>query len=226
MTGARVLVVEDDHTTADLVALYLRHAGHSVHCEHDGAAASARLDREPFDLLVLDVMLPGLDGHALCRQVTGPDGPAVIFLSARTQESHRIAGLDLGADDYLAKPFSPRELVARVQAVLRRRPPRAAPVLVRGPCRIDFARREVTIADRPIALTPSEFAILAALAERPGFVRSRAELLSRLPGDGDEVTERTVDVHIRNLRRKIEPKPSAPSLITTVLGAGYRLDVK
>jgi DNA-binding response OmpR family regulator len=219
---ARVLVVEDDRKTADLVGLYLRHAGHTVSVEHTGDGAAARLERESFDLLVLDVMLPGVDGLALCRKAREREGTAVVLLTARSREEDRIAGLELGADDYVAKPFSPKELVARVQAVLRRVPPGEGDVLVRGAMRINRAARRVTLDGRVVDLTPSELAILHALAVRPGRVVSRARLVERLPGDSPDTLDRTVDVHVRNLRRKIERDPSSPAWIQTVLGAGYR----
>ena len=219
---ARVLVIEDDRKTAELVALYLRHAGHTVVVEHTGDRALARLGREVFDLLVLDVMLPGVDGLTLCRKARADFGTAVILLTARASESERVDGLTLGADDYVTKPFSPRELVARVQAVLRRVPPGDKDVLVRGAMRIDSSQLQVTLDGRPVELTPSEFALLRALAERPGRVLSRARLIEKLPGENAETLDRTVDVHVRNLRRKIERDPADPAWIQTVVGAGYR----
>jgi DNA-binding response OmpR family regulator len=226
---ARVLVVEDDRTTADLVALYLRHAGHRVQVEHQGGGALDRLDREAFDLLVLDVMLPGAGGLEICRLVRrrereGRGSPGVVMLTARATEEERVAGLENGADDYVTKPFSPRELVARVQAVLRRRPPGDPAVLTRGRLVIDPERRRVTRDGAAVDLTPSEFAILELLARRPGHVRSRSRLLDALPGDRRETLERTVDVHVRNLRRKLEPDPERPRYIRTVTGVGYAFD--
>jgi DNA-binding response OmpR family regulator len=221
----RVLVVEDDRTTADLVALYLRHEGFRVCVEHAGDRALARLEQESFDLLVLDVMLPGASGLDICRRAREQGGAGIILLTARTAEGDRIAGLDLGADDYVPKPFSPRELVARARAVLRRRPPEGGDVLVRGDLRIDRAARSVTVGGLAVDLTPSEYAILDMLAQRPGRVQSRAQLLDALPGGRGENLERTVDVHIRNLRRKIEPVPAEPRIVQTVLGAGYRFAV-
>jgi DNA-binding response OmpR family regulator len=221
--AARILVVEDDHRTADLIALYLRHAGHRVFVEHDGTAALARLGAERFDLLVLDRMLPGNDGLAICRAVRETSGTPVMMVTARTLEEERLEGFDVGADDYLTKPFSPRELVARVQALLRRVPPGSGELLVAGDLVIDLGSRKVTAAGAVMDVTPSEFAILEALATRPGRVLSRAALLERLPGEHD-AQERTIDVHIRNLRRKLAlltPLPSAR--IETALGAGYRL---
>jgi DNA-binding response OmpR family regulator len=217
MTAARVLVVEDDRKIADLVATYLRHAGHDVAVEHAGDRAAARLEREAFDLLVLDLMLPGVDGLTLCRKAREHSGAGVILLTARTREEEKVAGLQLGADDYVTKPFSPRELVARVAAVLRRVPPAEGEVLVRGAMRLDASQLEVELGDHRIDLTPSEFAILRALALRPGRVVSRARLVESLPKGSTETLDRTVDVHVRNLRRKL-----TPACIETVVGAGYR----
>jgi DNA-binding response OmpR family regulator len=221
--AARILVVEDDHKTADLIALYLRHAGHAVFVEHAGDRARRRLEQEGFDLLVLDVMLPGTSGLELCRHVRATAGTPVVLLTARTSEDQRVEGLELGADDYVCKPFSPRELVARVGAVLRRVPPGGDDVLRCGALALDRAARTATLDGRDVPLTRSEFAILEALMERPGRVRRRAELLARI-ADGDDLPlERTVDVHIRNLRRKLEPEASAPRYVETVVGVGYRI---
>ena len=221
MSAARILVVEDDRTTADLVALYLRHAGFAVRVEHDGDEAARRLATERFGLVVLDVMLPGTDGLSLCRKIRSEGDTPIILLTARAQESQRIAGLELGADDYVTKPFSPGELVARVRAVLRRAPP--SDVMDFGEVRIDRERREVRREGTTVHLTPSEYAILEALVERPGRPRSRAALLRNLPGDGAEPLERTIDVHVRNLRTKLEADPSSPRFIETVAGFGYRV---
>ena len=215
---AKVLVVEDDRKTAAIVADYLRHEGHDVTVEHAGDRAEARLDRETFDLLVLDLMLPGVDGLTLCRKAREREGTAVILLTARTREEEKVAGLTLGADDDVTTPFSPRELVARVAAVLRRVPPGEGDVLVRGAMRLDASQLQVTLDGRAVDLTPSEFAILRALALRPGRAVSRAKLVESLPGGSGDTLDRTVDVHVRNLRRKIER-----DCIQTVVGAGYRL---
>jgi DNA-binding response OmpR family regulator len=222
---ARILVVEDDRKTADLVALYLRHDGHRVHVEHDGARALARLDEASFDLLVLDVMLPGVSGLELCKRVRAERGTPVVLLTARTTEDDRVTGFELGADDYVCKPFSPRELAARVNALLRRVPPGGADVLRCSDVALDRARHAVDVAGRAVELTPSEFAILEALLERPGRVRTRAELLGRLPGGAANTLDRTVDVHVRNLRRKIEPEPDDPRYVQTIFGVGYRFAV-
>jgi DNA-binding response OmpR family regulator len=168
-------------------------------------------------------MLPGTDGLAICRAVRANGGPPVILLTARDREEERVGGFEIGADDFVPKPFSPRELVARVAAVLRRVPPEAHDVLVRGALQIDLARREAALLGVPIELTNSEFLLLVALARRPGRVLSRSQLLDELPGGSAQALDRTVDVHIRNLRRKLETNPSSPQLIQTVVGAGYKL---
>ncbi len=222
-TPARILVVEDDRRTADTIALYLRHAGHKVAVEHDGAAAIARGARERFDLAVLDRMLPGAEGLDVCRALRAQGPIAVIMVTARTLEEDRLAGFDGGADDYLTKPFSPRELVARITALLRRVPPGQHDLLRAGALGIDRAAHRITVRDVELDTTPSEFAILEALAERPGRVLSRMALLDRLPGEGEPL-ERTIDVHVRNLRRKLGD--ASPVAIETVIGVGYRLRVE
>jgi DNA-binding response OmpR family regulator len=222
-TAARILVVEDDHKTADLIALYLRHAGHNVFVEHAGDRARHRLAQEMFDVLVLDVMLPGASGLELCREVRAAGTTPVVLLTARTSEEQRIEGFELGADDYVCKPFSPRELVARVGAVLRRVPPGANGTLRCGALAIDRQARRVTVDGRDVPLTRSEFAILESLMERPGRVRRRDELLSRITDGNDPPLDRTIDVHIRNLRRKLDPDGPAVRFVETVVGVGYRI---
>lgn len=225
-TQARILVVEDDRRTAELIALYLRHAGHNVCVEHDGSAGLARAGRETFDLLVLDRMLPGTEGLDIVRAIRDSSTVPVIFVTARTQEEDRVAGLEGGADDYVTKPFSPRELVARAAALLRRTPPGSEDVRRVGSLTIDLVAHRVLLGDHDLGPTPSEYAILLALTERPDRVCSRAMLLETLPGDSDETLERTVDVHIRNLRRKLDWAGTDGDVrIETVIGAGYRLAV-
>ncbi|HET9066157.1 MAG TPA: response regulator transcription factor [Gemmatimonadales bacterium] len=224
ITGRRVLVVEDDRRTAEVIALYLRHAGHRVAVEHDGRTAIARARREPFDLLILDRMLPGADGLEICRTLTAERGVPVIFVTARTLEEDRIAGFAVGADDYVTKPFSPRELVARANALLRRAPLDAEPIRRLGDLEIDGARHEVRLAGARLALTPSEYAIVTTLADRAARPLSRSQLLGHLPGDSPDVLERTVDVHVRNIRRKFDlARDGASAMLETVMGVGYRL---
>ena len=227
-----ILVVEDDPKTAALVRLYLENAGHEVAVAADGRRALAAARERPPDLVVLDVMLPGIDGLAVCRALRAESEVPVILLTARASEEDRLRGLDLGADDYVAKPFSPRELVARVRAVLRRSAPRESPEASREPLRfrglmLDPARRAVEAAGRPVPLTPSELRLLEAFAGAPGRTFSRAELVERAFGWDYEGMERTVDVHVKNLRRKLgfrpggEPPGEVP-WIETVWGLGYR----
>ncbi len=241
----RVLIVEDEAKTASTVALYLRHAGIDVEVALDGSTGLEKALAGPFDLVILDVLLPGVDGREICRQVRESSAVPIVMVTARATEEDRIEGLDLGADDYVPKPFSPRELVARVRANLRRArmsgesgesgggtPGGDPPTLRRGTLEIDRARHEARLAGRDLGLTAAELELLAALAERPGVVWSRERLLARLPvagrtADGRDL--RTVDAHVKNLRRKIE----APSRerdagtralwVRTVFGAGYKL---
>ncbi|MDH3732434.1 MAG: response regulator transcription factor [Gemmatimonadota bacterium] len=220
---AKILVVEDDGKTADLVALYMRHAGHKATVATSGARGLELATDGGFDLLILDVMLPGASGLEICEAVRRQAATPIILLTARTLEDQKIEGLDLGADDYVTKPFSPRELVARVHALLRRAPPGAGEVVRAGKIVLDLERRASEIAGQAIDLTPSEFEILLALANRPGRVLSRGQLLDRLPTRGETALDRTIDVHIRNLRRKLSVSPNGAEHIETVFGTGYRL---
>ena len=225
---ARVLVVEDDPTVAEVVVAYLEREGYDVTWLTDGAEGLAHaLAAEP-DLVILDLMLPSVDGLEVCRRLRATAPVPVIMLTARGDEDDRIMGLDLGADDYVAKPFSPRELVARVKAVLRRRPdlpesPAGPAVVECAELRIDLPAREVTRAGRRVDLTAREFELLAFLALRPRTVFRREELLEHVWGYtyGDAST---VTVHVRRLREKVEQDPSNPKLLSTVWGVGYRWD--
>jgi DNA-binding response OmpR family regulator len=221
---ARVLVVDDDPKTVALVRLYLENAGYQVDEAGNGRTALEKArGTPPPDLVVLDRMLPHLDGLAVCRTLRAEGGPPVVLLTARTMEADRLEGLDLGADDYVSKPFSPRELVARVRAVLRRtRPAAEEGVLAVGDLTIDVARREVVEGGRAVALTPREFALLVALVRSPGRVFTREELMERAFGPDPSALGRTVDAHIVNLRRKLERDPAAPVYVQTVFGVGYR----
>jgi DNA-binding response OmpR family regulator len=219
----RVLLVEDDPSTLRTVALYLRSAGYEVACRADGAGGLAAAEELAPDLVVLDLMLPGMDGREVCRRLRERGDVPVIMLTARTAEADRVEGLDLGADDYMPKPFSPRELVARVRAVLRRRPPDgAAGVLRRAGLTIDRDRHLVAVDGREVLLTPSEMTVLTTLASSPGRVFGRAQLAARLAAGGRTPLERTVDTHVLNLRKKIERDPGRPKLLETVVGVGYR----
>jgi len=219
-----ILVVDDEKRIAALVRDYLVAAGFRVLLAHDGHMAMAQFRREHPDLVVLDLNLPGMDGIDVARTIRQQANTPIIMLTARVEETDRIVGLELGADDYVTKPFSPRELVARVRAVLRRThgaQPTAAIVRV-GDLEIDPEKRSVSINGTAVPLTTTEFDLLLVLARSPGRVFSRMELLDRVQGVAFEGYERTVDVHIKNLRKKIEPNPRKPRYILTVYGVGYR----
>ncbi|WP_213012493.1 response regulator transcription factor [Paractinoplanes toevensis] len=224
---AHVLVAEDDAKQAELVRRYLEHDGHTVTVVGDGRAALDEWRRRDPDLLVLDVLMPRMDGLDVCRVLRSESNLPVLMLTARAGENDLLLGLDLGADDYLTKPYSPRELVARVRSLLRRTgAARSAPPdrsLRVGSLLIDPVRHEVRVADREIDCTPGEFELLSALASEPGRVFTRAQLLRRLHGFDRYVTVRTVDVHVMNLRKKIEADPRNPELLMTVYGVGYKL---
>jgi DNA-binding response OmpR family regulator len=221
---ARILVVEDDPRTSASVALYLRHAGYDVRQEADGRAALDTAAVWTPDLVVLDLMLPGLDGLEVCRTLRHGDAVPIIMLTARATESDKLRGLENGADDYVTKPFSPRELVARIAAVLRRVRP-AAPVIRRGDVEIDTTLRVVRRGGAVVPLTGAEFRLLDVLVSAPGRAFTRAELADRAFGRDHEALERTIDVHVMNLRRKLEPdRGKRSSLIATVFGTGYRFE--
>lgn len=224
MAGKRVLVVDDDVKTVELVKLYLNRDGYRVLTAYDGTEA-LRLAREGHpDLIVLDLMLPGIDGLEICRTLRGESDVPIIMLTARTTEGDRLTGLDLGADDYVPKPFSPKELAARVRAVLRRLPGERGPDEIKyGELTVNFLRHEASLAGRPLNLTTVEFKLLGVLAKEPGRVFSRAQLIEEALGYAFEGFDRTIDVHILNLRRKLEPDPSHPKYLKTVYGAGYKL---
>jgi DNA-binding response OmpR family regulator len=218
-----VVVVEDDPNISDLVALYLRRDGFRVLQAADGLGGLEAVGRERPRLVIVDVGLPGeLDGFEVCRRLRKDGDVPVVMLTARDDEVDRVLGLELGADDYVTKPFSARELVARVHAILRRTEPagpRVPPVLRLGPLEVDQARREVRIPDGPVALTTREFDLLAYLVSHKGLALSRRQLLDGVWGDGWYGDERTVDVHVRQLRKKLGD--AFP--LTTVWGVGYRL---
>jgi DNA-binding response OmpR family regulator len=223
----RILLVDDEHSVQKLLASALRKDGYDVVSALDGRAALDRVDDGGFDLVVLDLMLPKVDGFEVCRQVRATSSVPIIMLTAKVEEIDKVLGLELGADDYITKPFSMREFRSRVKAVLRRsqltrveEPAREE--LVDGELRIDFDKRQVTVDDAPARLTYVEFEILAALARNPGRVYSRATLLERVWGDSAYRDPRTVDVHIRHLREKLERDPKTPELVQTVRGVGYR----
>ena len=215
-----ILVVEDEPVLAALVADYLRAAGWQPRVLHDGAAALADIRRAPPDLVILDLMLPGLDGLSLCRALRGFSDVPVVMVTARVEEVDRLMGLDIGADDYVCKPFSPRELVARVRALLRRaRPaPRTAASI-----EVDDAARLVRVRGQALDLTPTEFALFATMARRTGTAWSRAALLERLRAESPDVGERAIDSHVKNLRRKLAAALPGVEVLQSVYGLGYRV---
>ena len=221
-----ILVVDDDKKIVDLVSLYLKRDGYSVLAAYDGQEALDAARRKQPDLIVLDLLLPELDGTDVCRLLRAESHVPIIMLTARSTDEDKLLGLDIGADDYLTKPFNPRELVARIRAVLRRATPDEEPVEdVRfGDLTVSFVRHEVFLQGRPVSLTPTEFRLLETLVKNPGRAFSRADLLDRAFGYDYDGVERTVDVHIMNLRRKIEPEPGRPRYVTTVPGVGYRFE--
>jgi two-component system alkaline phosphatase synthesis response regulator PhoP len=223
MTSKRVLVVDDDAKTVELVKLYLNRDGYRVLTAYDGVEA-LRLAREGHpDLIVLDLMLPGTDGLAVCRAIRAESDVPIIMLTAKTTEQDRLTGLASGADDYVTKPFSPRELAARVRVVLRRLPGERSPVEIKhGELTLNFLKHEASLAGRHLNLTVVEFKLLGVLAKEPGRVFSRAQLIEKALGYDFEGFDRTIDVHILNLRRKLEPDPKRPIYIKTVYGAGYK----
>jgi len=222
----KILVVDDEQKIVDIVRAYLEREGFRVLTAYDGETALKVFRQDKPDLIVLDLMLPKLSGNDVCRIIRKESEVPIIMLTARDELTDKIVGLEIGADDYLTKPFEGRELVARVKAILRRTEPRASVPLVRcGDITVDTERRQVKVRDRIIELTTTEFELLKLLASYPGKVFSRTDLLDRLQGDAYEGYERTIDSHIKNLRRKIEPDVDKPSYIHTIYGAGYKLEL-
>jgi len=219
-----ILVVDDEPKIAHLVRDYLEAAGYTVVLAYGGREALAAFRHEKPRLIVLDLMLPGMDGLDVARAIRKEKEIPIIMLTARVEEADKLVGLELGADDYVTKPFSPRELVARVRAVLRRSEgrERAALPLTAGDLEIDFEKRGVSVTGRPADLTPTEFDLLVVLARHPGRIFSRMELLERVQGYAYEGYERTVDAHVKNLRQKIEENPKKPRYILTAYGLGYK----
>jgi len=233
---SHVLIIEDDEHIRDLIALHVGLEGHQTTGVADGHEALRRATSEPFDLVVLDLMLPGVDGITICRAIrrSGPNQDApILMLTARREETDKVLGLESGADDYLAKPFGIRELIARVRALLRRprasqiaaageaAPPGERPVNVHG-VEIDPARRRVRVRGTEVELTAQEFRLLHVLASHPGIVFSREALLSRVWPDETYVTPRSVDTLVKRLRRRVEQVPAEPELVLTVWGSGYK----
>jgi two-component system response regulator RegX3 len=226
----RVLVVDDESSVQEVARAYLERDGFIVDGATDGRAALAAIERKPPQLIVLDLMLPDVTGEEIAAHVRERSDVPILMLTAKAAEEQRLRGFELGADDYLVKPFSPRELVARVKAILRRAGDGEAPLTAvttfdGGRLRIDELRHEVLLDGKPIDLTPSEFKLLAALATYPGRVYSRFELINRVQGTNFEGYERTIDAHVKNLRRKLEPDAANPRYVHTVHGVGYRFGV-
>jgi DNA-binding response OmpR family regulator len=221
-----VLVVDDEPVVRDVVVRYLEHEGFETLTAADGDTARTLIEEREPTLVVLDVMLPGIDGLSLCRWIRERSSVPVILLTARGEEADRIVGLDLGADDYMTKPFSPRELTARVRAVLRRGTPSepARETLTFGDIELDASSRQASVADEFVQLTTREFDLIWFLASNPGHVFSRDQLMDRVWGHASAVDTGTVTVHIRRLREKLETDPQQPRHLKTVWGAGYRLD--
>ena len=218
----RILLIEDDPRLAEMVAEYLGEAGYRVSVADTGEAGLARLAREPHDAIVLDLMLPDTDGLAVCRRVRAASDTPILMLTARGDPMDRVVGLEMGADDYLPKPFAPRELLARLRAILRRRQPGAAPAVLRfGRLEIDRDARAVRLdgAERP--LTAHQFGLLVALAEHAGRVLSRDTLMDLVRGETLEAFDRSIDVHVSRIRVAIEDDPKRPRRLLTVRGAGY-----
>ncbi len=230
MAGECILVVDDEPSVVHVVKAYLEREGYRVVTAGDGQAAWAAFEREKPALVILDLMLPGVPGEEICRRIRTAGDTPIIMLTARTEEPDRIVGLKLGADDYVTKPFSPREVAARVEAVLRRSyrnptgsgPEEDRPRLVRGPLVIDPAKHEVFWNHRPVELTRTEFGLLETLARRPGRVFTRLELMERIRGEACESCERTIDSHIKNLRKKLKQAGMTGQVIKTVFGVGYK----
>ena len=225
-THPTVLVVDDDHKLITLVRMYLERDGFTVVGAYDGRQALDLFTRHRPGFVILDVMLPGMDGIAVCRALRRRSTVPILMLTARVEESDKLSGLGVGADDYVTKPFSPRELVARVHAILRRTGPRgqAAPRIVRGDLAMDLERHEVSVGGREVRLTVVEYKLLQALMEFPGRVFTREQLLTHVYAfDEAVVIDRTIDVHVGKLREKLGDDPARPRYIETVRGVGYRL---
>jgi DNA-binding response OmpR family regulator len=220
-----ILVVDDEPRIVELACDYLEHAGFRVIAAADGRGALETARRDRPDLVVLDLGLPGLDGLDVTKALRAEGLIPIVMVTARDDELDKLLGLELGADDYLTKPFSPRELVARVKAVLRRadRPPADEDVIRVGQLTLDVPRMRTEVAGTSVDLTPTEFTLLATLARQPGRIFTRSHLLDELRGVAFESYERAIDSHVKNLRRKIEPDPRQPRFVLTVYGVGYRL---
>ena len=224
--GIRVLMIEDDEKLARLTARYLENHGLLVERAFDGPSGIRAMTRETFDIVLLDLMLPGMGGIEVCREMRARSDLPIVMLTARGEEADRVLGLETGADDYIAKPFSSRELLARIRAQVRRARGGSGPraeVLVVGPLRVDTTARTVTLRGKTVNVTTYEFSLLRALAERPGRVLSREQILDLARGTAEDAFDRSIDVHVSRLRQKLESDPRHPDLLKAIRGLGYML---
>jgi two-component system alkaline phosphatase synthesis response regulator PhoP len=229
MPKRRILVVDDDENIVRLVSMYLEKDGYRVDSSHDGRDALTQFRRTRPDIVVLDLMLPEIDGLSVCRSIREQSDVPIIMLTARTTEGDKLIGLDQGADDYITKPFSPRELLARIRAVLRRAPGEDSPgpvELRHGDMVLNLREHVAYVRGEQVSLTPTEFSLLQAMMQSPGQAFTRGQLIERAFGHDFDGFERNVDVHINSLRKKIEPRPGEASYIKTVYGVGYKLDAR
>ena len=223
----KILIVDDEPQILKVLKAYLEKAGFQVSGAADGLSALAVFHREKPDFLILDLNLPGMDGLDVCKAIRRESNLPILMLTARVEETDRLIGLELGADDYVIKPFSPREVVARVRTIFRRMTPEPVKqeVIEVGPLKITLDQHTVSLAERSIELTPTEFDILVVLAQQPRRVFTRLQIMEQAQGDAFEGYERTIDAHIKNIRLKLEPTPKKPVYIHTVFGVGYKLEV-
>ncbi len=222
----KILVVDDEPQIIKVLKAYLEKAGYQAITETDGRAALAAFQREKPDFIILDLNLPGMDGLDVCKAIRRDSNVPILMLTARVEETDRLVGLELGADDYVIKPFSPREVVARVKTIFRRveTGPSDSKMIHVGDLTIDEDQHYVTLAGRLIELTPTEFEILVALARQPRRVFTRLQIMEMAQGDAFEGYERTIDAHIKNIRLKLEPNPKKPVYVQTVFGVGYKFE--
>jgi two-component system, OmpR family, response regulator ResD len=224
----KILVVDDEKKITTVLKAYLQQEGFQVSTAINGLVALTMFKENPYDLVILDLMLPGISGTEICREIRKISSVPIIMLTARVEEEDRIQGLNFGADDYITKPFSPREVVARVRAVLRRANNETSPladvITYDNGLTIDNIQHEIRLHDQEILLTPTEFKILGALAKHPGRVYSRGQLVEIVQGHDFEGDERVIDAHIKKIRQKIETAPSDPQIILTVYGIGYKFN--
>jgi len=222
----KIFVVDDEPQIVKVLKAYLEKAGYQVVTASDGGAVLSIFQREKPDFLILDLNLPGMDGLDICKAIRRDSNIPILMLTARIEETDRLIGLELGADDYVIKPFSPREVVARVKTIFRRTTaePEKPDIIQVGPILIDLDRHTVSRAGQSIELTPTEFEILVTLAKQPKRVFSRLQIMEQAQGDAFEGYERTIDAHIKNIRLKLEPNPKKPVYIQTVFGLGYKLE--